>query len=1000
MPVLTDELDYLEKKDFVASGGLTGPAGGDGEKLQLSHQVRHQVAVPPGYPYIPISQHVSPSKPAREYKFVLDPFQKVSVHAIERNESVLVSAHTSAGKTVVAEYAIAQCLRDKQRVIYTSPIKALSNQKYRDFAEVFGDVGLMTGDVTINPSATCLVMTTEILRSMLYRGSEIVREVAWVIFDEIHYMRDKERGVVWEETIILLPHKVHFVFLSATIPNALEFAQWISKLHNQPCHVVYTDFRPTPLQHYLYPAGSNGIFLVVNEKSEFKEDNFQRAMAAIADAKGDDPSDPNAGSGRKGKSKKGVDRGMCYSSQSDIHKLVKMISQKGYGPVIVFSFNKRECEALAMAISKLDFNTDDEANMVEEVYKKAINALTEEDRKLPQIQHLLPLLKRGIGVHHGGLLPILKEVVEVLFQEALIKVLFATETFSIGLNMPARTVVFTTVRKYDGREFRSLSSGEYIQMSGRAGRRGLDDRGIVVMMVDEKLEPAVAKNMVKGEADRLNSAFHLGYNMVLNLMRVEGISPEYMLERCFFQFQNAATVPTLKTDFSRKEEEEAAIVVPEEEEVAQIFDIRKQLEELRADMTEVITHPTYIVPFLQSGRLVQIVVDGVDFGWGVIINYTKRTPPKNRPTPNIKEKPQLQYILDVLLNISTESGSSKDPIGTGSSRLDKRPVLSGEKGEPLVVGCLLSTVNAISAFRIYLPKDLRSGPARDQAWRSVLEVQKRFPDGITRLDPVKNIGIKDESFLKLIKKIEMLEDRLLTNPLHSDPRLPDLYELYAQKKEKHEQVRQIRRRIQAANDVLQLEELKSRRRVLRRLGFTNSNDVVDVKGRVACEISAGDELLLTEMMFNGAFNPLSPEQCAAVLSCFVFTEKSEKSLKLGEELAAPLRQLQELARRIAKVAQESKLPVVEEEYVMSFRVELMDVVIRWCRGASFGEIIKLTDQFEGNLIRVFRLLGELIRQMVEASQAIGNEELKEKFQKARDMLERPNSVIFTGSLYL
>ena len=186
--------------------------------------------------------------PAKEYPFELDVFQKESIGHIERNESVLVAAHTSAGKTAVAEYAIALALREKQRVIYTSPIKALSNQKYRDLAEEFSDVGLMTGDVTLNPNASCLVMTTEILRSMLYRGSEVIREVAWTIFDEVHYMRDRERGVVWEESIILLPHKVRYVFLSATIPNAKQFAQWITKVHHQPCHVVYTEFRPTPLQ--------------------------------------------------------------------------------------------------------------------------------------------------------------------------------------------------------------------------------------------------------------------------------------------------------------------------------------------------------------------------------------------------------------------------------------------------------------------------------------------------------------------------------------------------------------------------------------------------------------------------------------------------------------------------------------------------------------------------------------------------------------------------------
>lgn len=173
----------------------------------------------------------------------MDPFQQEAVNYIERNESVLVAAHTSAGKTAVAEYAIAKSLKNKQRVIYTSPIKALSNQKFRDLQEEFSDVGLMTGDMTINPNATCIIMTTEILRNMLYRGSEMIREVAWVIYDEVHYMRDKERGVVWEESIILLPHNVRFVFLSATIPNAREFVGWVAKTHHQPCHVVYTDYR-------------------------------------------------------------------------------------------------------------------------------------------------------------------------------------------------------------------------------------------------------------------------------------------------------------------------------------------------------------------------------------------------------------------------------------------------------------------------------------------------------------------------------------------------------------------------------------------------------------------------------------------------------------------------------------------------------------------------------------------------------------------------------------
>lgn len=324
----------------------------------------------------------------------------------------------------------------------------------------------------------------------------------------------------------------------------MQFAEWITKTHNQPCHVVYTDFRPTPLQHYLFPAGGEGIHLVVDEKGGFREDNFQKAMGAIADKKGDDPADANArgkGKGKNKKTNKGGEKG-----PSDVFKIVRMIMLKSFNPVIVFSFSKRECEAHALSLKNLTFNDDSEKDMVSKVFNSAIEMLSDEDKKLPQIDNILPLLRRGIGVHHSGLLPILKETIEILFQEGLIKVLFATETFSIGLNMPAKTVVFTNVRKFDGTSQRWLTSSEFVQMSGRAGRRGLDDRGIVIMMVNEEMDPTVVKEIVRGEQDKLNSAFYLGYNMILNLLRVEGISPEFMLERCFAQFQNTASVGGLE----------------------------------------------------------------------------------------------------------------------------------------------------------------------------------------------------------------------------------------------------------------------------------------------------------------------------------------------------------------------------------------------------------------------------------------------------------------------
>ncbi|WFC95277.1 RNA helicase [Malassezia brasiliensis] len=992
--VVTDEFTSEAIREVPAEATNAEKDAQHNDMLKLSHSVRHQVAIPPGYDYVPLSKHVPSNPPARSWPFTLDPFQQTSVYCIERNESVLVSAHTSAGKTIVAEYAIAQALRNGQRVVYTSPIKALSNQKYREFAAEFGDVGLMTGDVTINPSASCLVMTTEILRSMLYRGSEIMREVAWVIFDEIHYMRDKERGVVWEETIILLPRKVRYVFLSATIPNAMQFAEWISKIHSQPCHVVYTDFRPTPLQHYLFPQGGNGIHLVVDEKSVFREDNFQKAMGALADARGDDPASAESGKGRKGVTKKGGQQG----GPSDIYKIVKMIMMKHYNPVIVFAFSKRQCEALALQMSKLEFNTDEEKAMVSTVFNNAIDALSVEDRALPQIEHILPLLRRGIGIHHGGLLPILKEVIEILFQEGLIKVLFATETFSIGLNMPAKTVVFTAVRKWDGNEFRNLSSGEFIQMSGRAGRRGLDDRGIVIMMFDEKLEPGAAKTMVKGEADRLDSAFHLGYNMILNLMRVEGISPEYMLTNCFFQFQNAASVPQLEAQLEEAEATRDAIHVDEEEAIATYYTMKKTLRQLEQDRMEVMRHPSYALPFLQTGRLVQVRHEALDFGWACVVSYQKRVPPKGMELDQRAPAHSL-YVLDVVLHCATGTVVPKNremaPSFAGIA-----PPASGDKGEWLVVPVLLSTVDALSGIRIFLPKDLRSRDARVQVGKNMAEVQRRFPQGLPLLDPVKDMKINDEAFQQLLGKIEILQGRIAQAPIAQNARIKELYEQYAEKQAAQDKVVALKDKITAAHNVLQLDELKCRKRVLRRLGFTSADDIVEQKGRVACEISTGDELLLTELIFNGTFNDLSPEMCAALLSCFVFGERSEHPVRLKEELAAPLRVLQDTARRIARVSVECRLPVVEQEYVQSFKVELIEAVLQWCQGAKFSDICKLTDVFEGSIIRAFRRLQELLRQMTQAAKAIGNVELEQKFEQSLAKLERPNSIIFSPSLYL
>ncbi|KAK9840731.1 hypothetical protein WJX81_000998 [Elliptochloris bilobata] len=923
----------------------------------------HEVAWPEGLEGSSAPPAPRDGPAAKGYPFTLDPFQRCAINCLETGHSVLVAAHTSAGKTVIAQYCCAMGLRDKQRVIYTSPLKALSNQKYREFYEEFRDVGLLTGDVTINPNASCLVMTTEILRSMLYNGSEVVRETALIVYDEIHYLRDAERGVVWEESIVLAPRTARFAFLSATIPNAREFAAWIAHTHGSPCHVVYTDFRPTPLQHYVFPAGGDGLFMVVDERGAFRQDNFAKAVAALSDA-----ATEAASSGAGGKrGKKGAVQEIGKKDESDISKMVRMIMARQFDPVIIFSFSKKECEALALQMQALELNNDDERALVEGVFWNAIDCLSEADRRLPQVGAILPMLKRGVGVHHSGLLPILKEVIEILFQEGLLKALFATETFSTGLNMPAKTVVFTNARKFDGGGFRWLTSGEYIQMSGRAGRRGLDDRGVVMLMLDTRMEPAVAQGMLHGAPDALSSAFHLSYTMLLNLLRGGGATPEQLLRASFRQFQTERALPALRARAAALEADRDAVEVQDEAAVTEYAALAASRAEAAAAARAVLTQPAHILPFLQPGRLAGGGGGGVNAPGG-------------------------QYIVDVLVSCAPDSVPGRGP------RRRAQPMGAGAEGVPLVVPAPLGEIDALSALRIHLPQDLRPPDARALALKAVGQVEKRHPRGLPLLDPEEDLHISDPAFRKAQRKLETAEGRLEKHALAGAPDLAARLAALARKQAAGAAAAVARREAKRAQGLILADELKARRRVLRRLGYVDAEGLVTVKGRVAAEVQSADELLLTELLFTGVFQELSVEAAVALVSCLVWRERGDGGGTVRAELQGPLAALREAARRIGKVAAEARMGLDVEEYVASFRPDLADALFQWCRGASFAEIAKLSHIFEGTLVRAVRRTEEVLRQAAAGAAVMGEAALMELFQQGSARIKR--DVVFAASLYL
>lgn len=522
-----------------------------------------------------------------------------------------------------------------------------------------------------------------------------------------------------------------------------------------------------------------------------------------------------------------------------------------------------------------------------------------------------------------------------------------------------------------------------IQSSGRAGRRGLDDKGIVILMIDEKVSKSAGKEIVQGKPDAINSAFHLTYNMVLNLLRVEEINPEYMLERSFFQFQNQSSIPDLYRRVQKKQKEVDSFEIPNESNIATYYHIRDQLDKLGKEFRAFLTKPMHMIPFLQPGRMIKVQKEnGDEFDWGIIVNFHKKQNDTKNPL-----KSENVVIVDILLHVDDDY-----------EKTTAKPCPANKTGSAEVVPVLLSLISRISSLRIQYPKDLRPAENRRLVLKNIGEVKKRFPNGPPLLNPIDDMNIKDEEFKRVVETIDKFEKQLYKHPLHDAPELSDLYSKYTKKIEIMAQLKTEKDALRKAKSLLQMDELKHRKRVLRRLGYCTQSDVIEFKGRVACELSSADELLITEMIFNGVFNALTIEQSVALLSCFVCDERSSEAPKTADELSGPLRQMQDLARRIAKISVECKLEMDEENYVERFKPFLMDIVLAWCKGASFSALCKMTDIFEGSIIRCMRRLEELLRQMCQAAKTIGNTELENKFSEGIRLLKR--DIVFAASLYL
>ena len=981
--------------------------------------------------------------PEKKYAFKLDPFQKAAVLSIENNTSVLVAAHTSAGKTAVAEYVIAKCLNNNQRVIYTSPIKALSNQKYRDLKEEFGQVGLVTGDITIDENQTCLVMTTEILRNMFFRSNEVAKETAWIIFDEAHYLKDKDRGVIWEETIILAPKNVRYCLLSATAPNASELAQWILKVKGLDCiNVIYTEFRPTPLENYAYMSGDKRILLMKDTKGKLYDKNYQKLSGDTSDTKKEN--------------KKG---GKSQGSPKDILNIVKLINLKKFSPAIIFAFSKKEVENLAKNISKsLKMLTKKEEDHIESLYKTMISSLSKEDQNLPQIVSLVQILKSGVGLHHGGMLPILKEIVEILFQSGLIKILISTETFSMGVNMPAKCVVFSTLRKWDGESFRQLLGSEFVQMSGRAGRRNTDKKGIVITMLDKGTDVSKFWKMLKAQStnDPLISQFSISYNMLINTLLMEGMKPEEMVKKSFKQFQHE--IQSKKSEDILNRWERTLNYLDEQFfdknknkflDCLKIIEANQKLEDNNQKINNILVEPTVILPFLNIGRL--FFVEGC--GWVPIINFNKK-------------KDRIYGDFFILMNYSKKEGVRKN-IKCSCFQCIRKYQYETLK-EPKVISLDLDKIRKVSSIVVVLPTNLLNLQEkiilRDTVQNIILELKHNIPLMKLIEDlPIENHQLKTETELlldsndKIIEEIDELkrnyindyftDENLLKNNmfLFDDLEIIENFlkeefetsktyfetgdfsnfflplEIQKQKISKQKEYyytqeikninllckfsQTIKNSLQKTenNSILVFtKKIESMKKILTRLEFINKEEVPTSKGKIASLIFGSDELLLTEVIFSGILRNLTPKQIDVIMSLFINEETMREGVPIkikSEKLSNIFYEVKKILEFIVSVNIDAEMENYDSDEILNkLNPSMFDVIEKWYDGSTFMDICKKSKMYEGSIIRNIKRLYELLKQLAECSSILGNKELTQKIEEGSQRLYR--GIVFTSSLYI
>ena len=874
--------------------------------------------------------------PGSIFPFELDQFQKEAISSLNADRSVVVCAPTGSGKTLIGEYAIYRALSRGKRVFYTTPLKALSNQKLRDFREKFGfdQVGLLTGDASIHRDAPILVMTTEIFRNMLY-GTPIgqigisLTDVEAVVLDECHYMNDRQRGTVWEESIIYCPRSVQLVALSATVANSDQLTSWLNHVHG-PTDLIYSDFRPVPLEFNF--CNPKGLFPLLNET------NTKINPRLVKKAK--------KGYWEKGKAGRPEPPGIIYT--------LNQLQERDMLPAIYFIFSRRGCDKAVEEVGDLWLVNNDES----QILRQQIDDFLRRNPDAGRVGQVAPLY-RGIAAHHAGILPAWKGLVEELFQQGLIKVVFATETLAVGINMPARTTVISTLSKRTDNGHRLLNASEFLQMAGRAGRRGMDLQGYVVTLQTPFEGAKEASYLATSKADPLVSQFTPSYGMVLNLLQTHTIEKaRELIERSFGQYMSNLH---LQPDF---------------EELAQF---KAELSQIQSQLAAIDENELMVYEKLRQRLKVE----------RQIFKTLQEQAQEDRQA-------QLAMMLDFAISgtmLSLNDRNAMSPLPITVVLVDKA-VNIGETSYFVCLGqnnrwYVATSADILDMYaemqRVEVPDDIippsELSLKRGQSIRgdeSTIAIAQSIPN------PEEFNHLPTE-VKEQLSRLTAVQEQLENHPIQKSGNIAKIFKNRARCVELEAEIEHLEEQVSLQSQRY-WEEFLCLIEILQ--SFECLDNLVPTKlGEIAAAIRGENELWLGLVLASGELDNIGPHNLAAVIAALV-TESPRPDTKvdfnLSPEADAAWLTVQPIRRSVLKVQYRHgvALPVGLETRFIG----LISLVEQWALGVEWKALCEKTTLDEGDVVRILRRTLDLLSQIPHVPNL--PEMLRRNAQRAMQLIDR------------